>query len=145
MRILPAETVSLSAAIAVAILLLIAGWLVIYAVMRRALERKTALLSRDMEAQLLSLRRLMHESSAAAEPAPAVAPPPEPAKLAPAEEAISPELVLVITAAVTAYLGKKVRIRSAKRLQTPYEIVNPWSQQGRVFIQASHNIAQRGY
>ena len=46
-------------------------------------------------------------------------------------------------AAVTAFLGKKVRIRSAKTLQSPYEIVNPWSQQGRVFVQASHNLRSR--
>lgn len=62
-----------------------------------------------------------------------------PAKAA-AREEVTPETLVVITAAVTAFLGKKVRIRSAKRLQSPYEIVNPWAQQGRVFIQASHNL-----
>jgi len=55
-------------------------------------------------------------------------------------EGVSPEIVVVIAAAVTAFLGKKVRIRSAKRLQSPYEIVNPWAQQGRVIVQASHNL-----
>jgi predicted GNAT superfamily acetyltransferase len=60
------------------------------------------------------------------------------------DEEIAPEMMLVIAAAVTAYLGKKVRIRSAKMLQSPYEIVNPWSQQGRVFVQASHNLRSRG-
>lgn len=60
------------------------------------------------------------------------------------EEEITPELLVVMAAAVTAFLGKKVRIRSAKMLQSPYEIVNPWSQQGRVFVQASHNLRSRG-
>lgn len=55
-------------------------------------------------------------------------------------EEVTPELLVVLAAAVTAFLGKKVRIRSAKTLQSPYEIVNPWSQQGRVFVQASHNL-----
>jgi methylmalonyl-CoA carboxyltransferase large subunit len=59
-------------------------------------------------------------------------------------EAVTPEILVVIAAAVTAFLGKKVRIRSAKVLQSPYEIVNPWSQQGRVFVQASHNLRSRG-
>jgi methylmalonyl-CoA carboxyltransferase 12S subunit len=59
-------------------------------------------------------------------------------------EAVTPEILVVIAAAVTAFLGKKVRIRSAKVLQPPYEIVNPWSQQGRVFVQASHNLRSRG-
>jgi methylmalonyl-CoA carboxyltransferase large subunit len=56
---------------------------------------------------------------------------------------VTPEILVVIAAAVTAFLGKKVRIRSAKMLQSPYEVVNPWTQQGRVFVQASHNLRSR--
>jgi hypothetical protein len=48
------------------------------------------------------------------------------------------EILIVISAAVTSFLGKPVRIRSAKMLRPPYEIVNPWSQQQRVFVQAAH-------
>lgn len=54
------------------------------------------------------------------------------------ETTINAEILVVIAAAVTAFLGKKVQIRSAKMLQSPYEIVNPWAQQGRVIVQASH-------
>jgi methylmalonyl-CoA carboxyltransferase large subunit len=66
-----------------------------------------------------------------------------PAPVAKKEEEVSPELLVVIAAAVTVFLGKTVRIRSAKMLQSPYEIVNPWAQQGRVFVQASHNLRTR--
>ena len=59
-----------------------------------------------------------------------------------AREEVSPETLLVIAAAVTAYLGKKVRIRSAKVVYSP-DAFNAWSQQGRVFVQASHNLTQR--
>jgi methylmalonyl-CoA carboxyltransferase large subunit len=59
------------------------------------------------------------------------------------KEEVTPEMLVVIAAAVTAFLGKKVRIRSAKVLQSPYEVVNPWSQQGRVSVQASHNLRSR--
>ena len=55
---------------------------------------------------------------------------------------VTPETLSVIAAAVTAFLGKKVRVRSAKVLQTPYS-VERWARQGRVMIQASHNL-QRG-
>ena len=61
----------------------------------------------------------------------------------PHAEEVSPEILVVMAAAVTAFLGKKVRIRSAKMLQSPYEIVNPWSEQGRVIVQASHNLRSR--
>ena len=59
------------------------------------------------------------------------------------EEDIPAEILVVISAAVTSFLGKKVRIRSAKMLQSPYEIVNPWAQQGRVIVQASHDLQIR--
>ena len=62
----------------------------------------------------------------------------------PGKGEVTPETLVVIAAAVTAFLGKKVRIRSAKMLQSPYEVVNPWAQQGRMFIQASHNLRLRG-
>jgi len=53
----------------------------------------------------------------------------------------TPEIMSIIAAAVTTFLGKKVRIRSARMLQSPYEVINPWAQQGRISIQASHILA----
>jgi hypothetical protein len=53
----------------------------------------------------------------------------------------TPETLAVIAASVTAFLGKKVRIRSARRLQTPYA-VDPWARQGRLIVQTSHNLGQ---
>ena len=55
-------------------------------------------------------------------------------------QTVTPDVLLIISAAVSAFLGKKIRIRSARMLQSPYEIVNPWSQQGRVSVQASHML-----
>jgi methylmalonyl-CoA carboxyltransferase large subunit len=57
---------------------------------------------------------------------------------------VTPEMLVVIAAAVTAFLGKKVRIRSAKMLQSPYQVVNLWSQQGRMLIHASHHPRIKG-
>jgi hypothetical protein len=69
-----------------------------------------------------------------------------PAKAAPAiavKAEVTPEMIVILAAAATAYLGKNVRVRSAKMLQSPYEIVNPWAQHGRVLIQASHMLRSR--
>ncbi|MGA3026845.1 MAG: hypothetical protein ABSF98_18970 [Bryobacteraceae bacterium] len=55
------------------------------------------------------------------------------------EERIEPEILMVIAAAVAAFMGKKARIRRVRRSATPG--MNPWAQQGRVSIQASHNVA----
>jgi hypothetical protein len=56
---------------------------------------------------------------------------------------VTPKTLSVIAAAVTEFLGKKVRIRSARMVQTPHA-VDRWARQGRVMVQTSHNITQRG-
>ncbi|MFO0959555.1 MAG: hypothetical protein U0800_19325 [Isosphaeraceae bacterium] len=63
-------------------------------------------------------------------PAPAAAP-------APAEpEELGEELVMVIGAAIAAFLGKKAHIRQIRLIGSP-----AWGMQGRVTIQASHTLA----
>jgi methylmalonyl-CoA carboxyltransferase large subunit len=67
----------------------------------------------------------------------------EAAATPPAPEAdaeIAPERMAVIAAVVTAFLGRNVRIHKA-RLVNP-EVVSPWAQQGRVFVQASHALVR---
>jgi methylmalonyl-CoA carboxyltransferase 12S subunit len=54
------------------------------------------------------------------------------------EPAVTPEVVMLISAAIAAYLGKHARVKSIRRIGP--QGFNPWSQQGRVTIQASHNV-----
>lgn len=54
---------------------------------------------------------------------------------------ITSETLAVIAASVTAFLGKKVRVRSARALETPYA-VHQWARQGRLIVQTSHNLGQ---
>ena len=56
---------------------------------------------------------------------------------------MTPETLAVIAAAVTEFLGQRVKIRSARMLQTEYE-VDRWARQGRVMVQASHNLTPGG-
>ncbi|MFO0890612.1 MAG: hypothetical protein U0790_15890 [Isosphaeraceae bacterium] len=69
------------------------------------------------------------ERSEAVPKAPAPAP-------APAAAGLSEELVLVIGAAIAAYLGKRAHIRQIRLIGT-----GAWAQQGRVMIQASHALS----
>jgi len=113
---------------------------------------KAADLVRDLSERQLAMERQLTELAGAVKALQArVAELSQPAASAPAagvkaaaKEEVTPEILVVITAAVTAYLGKKVRIRSAKMLRAPYEVVNPWSQQGRVIVQTSHHPRLRG-
>src|SRR5262249_31131005 len=74
-----------------------------------------------------------------AAPAPAPSAPPA-ADAAPetVSEGPNEELVLVIAAAIAAFLGKKPHVRQIRLLESP-----AWAQQGRVTIQASHALSVR--
>jgi methylmalonyl-CoA carboxyltransferase large subunit len=52
----------------------------------------------------------------------------------PAEE-LSEEILLVLSAAIAAYLGKKAPIRQIRLLRS-----DAWAQQGRTTVQASHAL-----
>jgi len=110
---------------------------------QQQIQQLTAMV-RTLEARVAELGKAPAPVSFKVAPvAPEAATPPVAVPAAKKEEEITPELLVVMAAAVTVFLGKNVRIRSAKMLQSPYEIVNPWSQQGRVFVQASHNLRSR--
>jgi methylmalonyl-CoA carboxyltransferase 12S subunit len=51
---------------------------------------------------------------------------------------ITPELLMVISAAIAAYLGKTVRIRKVRFLDPHHE--NGWGQSSRVVLQSSHYL-----
>jgi methylmalonyl-CoA carboxyltransferase large subunit len=51
------------------------------------------------------------------------------------DEELSEEILLVISAAIAAYLGKKAPIRQIRLLRS-----DAWAQQGRTTIQASHAL-----
>ena len=57
-----------------------------------------------------------------------------------AEEEVSAETIIILAAAVTSYLGKRVRIRSARRVQTAVGGASPWAQQGRISVQGTHQL-----
>lgn len=60
------------------------------------------------------------------------APPPPPQQ----PEEIGEELLLALSAAVAAYLGKRAHIRTVRLLGS-----TQWAQEGRVSIQASHRLS----
>ena len=53
----------------------------------------------------------------------------------PAENVVTEELLITISAAVAAYLGKRAPIRHVRLIGS-----TSWAQQGRVNVQASHGL-----
>src|SRR5690242_7166196 len=118
--------------------LVVLGSLIAYFSLRRALRRNESELRQSTEDRMSVLTNAVsslekqvadlilaapHISTARASGMPALTEEAVPRQHEKAE-AVTPEILVVIAAAVTAFLGKKVRIRSAKVLQSPYEIVN---------------------
>jgi methylmalonyl-CoA carboxyltransferase large subunit len=90
---------------------------------------------RALSERLARLEGREPEPQAAAGPAPpppvgteAPAPEPEP-------ETIPEEILLVISAAVAAFLGERAHVKQVRLIRSP-----AWAQQGRVTIQASHQL-----
>ena len=76
-----------------------------------------------------------------AKPAAAARVAPQPAAAAPVAEKpeeLSEETLAVISATIAAFLGKTARIRSVRMV--PATAQSPWAQQGRVYVQGSHNL-----
>ena len=87
----------------------------------------------DLQGQIDSLKAELAELKAK----------PAPAAPAAAEEEISPEMLVILAAAATSYLGVKVRIRSARLLHPHHDTISPWAQHGRVFVQAAAHTLRR--
>lgn len=56
------------------------------------------------------------------------------------EAEVGSETLIMLAAAVTSYLGKRVRIRSARRVEPGREGGSAWARQGRAAIQTSHRL-----
>jgi hypothetical protein len=113
--------------------LVIAGWLTVYLSLRNRLRRGCADLRADLQREIDSLSEKvvgLEQSSAAL-------------RGLQASEEISPDTLAAISRTVTDLFGKRVQIRSVKLLQTS-NVASQWAQQGRVVVQASHNLTQRG-
>jgi methylmalonyl-CoA carboxyltransferase large subunit len=95
----------------------------------------------DLNAALEELRQQLAEMSQrvveleARSAAPAPAPGPAAVRAEPKPAAITEEELLVISAAIGAYLGVRAHIRQIRLVGT-----TAWAQQGRVSIQASHRL-----
>ncbi len=135
--------------IAFAALLFLIGCTLSYYLSRRVALREVERMRNELEQEVAAVAARAAEQKPAAAVAPAAppapkaapqpAPAPKPAPAPPKEEGLSEELMLIIAAAVAAHLGKKVRVRHARLMQPTG--VNPWAQQGRVIVQASHALA----
>jgi methylmalonyl-CoA carboxyltransferase large subunit len=92
---------------------------------------KTDKIIESLQQQIVALEGRLALLEAKAKPAPAPTPAPQPV----VQDQVSEETMLIIAAAVAAYLGERAHIRVVRLVPT-----HAWAQQGRVSIQASHQL-----
>ena len=100
-------------------------------------KREVAELQESVRALEARLAQLSSNPEPQPEPAAAALKPAQPEKVT-----ISSEIQAVITAAAVALFGRSAHLRSA-RLISAQPAVSPWSRQGRVIVQTSHNLRPR--
>jgi methylmalonyl-CoA carboxyltransferase large subunit len=104
---------------------------------------REALTALRQELTRLGERVAALEVAACAKPSPIALRPggesqPGGAAAVPEEQGLSDELILVLSAAIAAFLGKQPHIRQIRLVGT-----TTWAQQGRVTIEASHMLPIR--
>lgn len=132
--------------------LLVAGCVAIYAELARTMRRAVAERQRETERQLNAMETTVkalqarvaeigREQTASVGDATA-----NRAAESQAQSAVppKPEILAALTAAATAYVGKKARIRSAVLVPAEENGADAWAQQGRVIVQTSHNLRPNG-
>lgn len=132
-----------------------AGCVAIYAGLTRAVQRAVRERQRETERQLNAMATTVkalqtrvaelgrEQTTSAGERADAAKQAAAENQAAPAD-APTPEILAALTAAATAYVGKKARIRSAALVPAEENGAGAWAQQGRVIVQTSHNLRTNG-
>jgi hypothetical protein len=131
------------------LVLLVGGLLLGYFVLRGQMRAEISELRKLVESataeKVADAAPVAASTPAAKVPVPKVEPKAEAVVAAPkpqpAKEEITPEILAIIAAAVAQFVGAGARIRSTRMV--PMAEGNAWAQQGRVIIQASHNLAMR--
>jgi hypothetical protein len=123
--------------------------LIVQRLQRLALERQRSLEEQiaavDEAVQMIEARLTeLHSWWVASQPAESESEDPASSVAAPGqgeEPAIEPEIQAAIVAAAVAAAGPNARVRSAALVKS-HDKASPWSQQGRVLVQSSHNLRQ---
>lgn len=129
-------------------LVAVVGVVISYIMLRREMLNEVAKLREMVEARPADATASATQVASDAKPAPEALSQPKKAKQEPApvappkKEEITSEILAVISAAVAQFVGAGARIRSTRLLAQPGGS-SSWAQQGRVIIQASHNLGAR--
>ncbi len=130
----------------------VAIYAVMARVMRRAVAEKQQETDRQLNAMATTVKALQarvaelggQEAAPAEQPESTATSDVAENKAGQKQESPQPEVVAVLTAAATTFLGKKARIRSTQLVPAEQDSAGAWAQQGRAFVQTSHNPRSRG-
>jgi hypothetical protein len=133
--------------------LVIAGWISVYLLLRRMLQRSIEQLDSHLRDQLQALRNQVQQTSVAIQNEPAFdAGSQGDHALSDKRESegldqgdgefagMGPEKISVLRTTLSAFVGQEVRIRSVKKLPASNGLSNAWAREGCVLVQNSHAV-----
>jgi hypothetical protein len=132
--------------------LVIVGWISVYLLLRRMLQRSIEQLDSDLRDQLQALRNPVQQSSLAVRNEP----PFEAGSRGDRESqtddietigigdgkftGMGPEEISALRTTLNAFVGREVRIRSVKKIPASNAMSNAWAREGCVLVQNSHDF-----
>jgi hypothetical protein len=113
------------------VVIVIVGWIAGYLVLRWVLQRSIRMVRAEFEKEI---EGFYHASDQTEHSGTAM-------DTVPHFDDLAPETVSALGQSLSAFVGREVRISSAKRLPVSHAMGSPWAREGCVLVQNSHQLA----
>ena len=133
--------------------LVIAGWISVYLLLRRMLQRSIEQLDSGLRDQLQALRNQVQQASVTVQNEPAFAAGSRGYRALSGRlesdgidrgdgefAGMGPEKISTLRTTLSAFVGQEVRIRSVKKIPASNGLSNAWAREGCLLVQNSHNV-----
>lgn len=115
------------------VVIVIAGWIAGYLVLRWVLQRSIRMVRAEFEKEIEVLREAPSQTETSGNGF---------SKVGPVQnlDDLTPETVSALGQSLSAFVGREVRISSVKKLPVSHAMGNPWAREGCVLVQNSHQL-----
>jgi hypothetical protein len=113
--------------------IVIAGWIAGYLVLRWVLQRSINKVRAELEGEIEAFHHAPDPAANSGNGFPTVGPVQN-------LDELTPETVSALGQSLSAFVGREVRISSVKKLPVSYAMSNPWAREGCVLVQNSHQL-----
>ena len=121
-------------------LIVIAGWIATYFVLRWMLQRSISKVRAEFEKEIETFYHTPEQPEAWGHAGLSASHGLTDMNPAQQFDDLTPETVSALGQSLSAVVGREVRISSVRKLPVSYAMSNPWAREGRVLVQNSHQL-----